>query len=71
MKQFITIAIAMSLIYVLVVNEFITALKIIGFGSIAAIALYAICLVAYCVKNWNKIEGKEPAKSLSIDILEN
>ena len=71
MKQFITIAIAMSLIYVLAVNEFITALKIIGFGSIAAIALYTICLVAYCVKNWNKIEGKEPAKSLSIDILEN
>lgn len=71
MKQFIIIAIAMSLIYVLAVNEFITALKIIGFGSIAAIALYAISLAAYCVKNWNKIEGKEPAKSLSIDILEN
>lgn len=71
MKQFITIAIAMSLIYVLAVNEFITALKIIGFGSIAAIALYVICLVAYFVKNWNKIEGKEPAKSLSIDTFEN
>lgn len=71
MKQFIIIAIAMSLIYVLAVNEFITALKIIGFGSIAAIALYVISLTAYCVKNWNKIEGKEPAKSLSIDILEN
>lgn len=71
MKQFITIAIAMSLIYVLAVNEFITALKIIGFGSIAAIALYGICLFAYCAKNWNKMEGKEPAKSLSIDILEN
>lgn len=61
MKQFITIAIAMSLIYVLAVNEFVTALKIIGFGSIAVIALYAICLTAYCVKNWNKIEGTKKA----------
>lgn len=57
MKQFITIAIAMSLIYVLAVNEFITALKIIGFGSIAVIALYSIFLTVYCVKNWNKMEG--------------
>ena len=71
MKKFIIIAVAMTLIYVLAVNEFITALKVIGFGSIAAVAVYAICLTAYCVKNWNKIEGKEPTKFLSIDILEN
>ena len=36
MKKFIIIAVAMTLIYVLAVNEFITALKVIGFGSIAA-----------------------------------
>lgn len=65
MKKFIIIAVAMSLIYVLAVNEFITALKVIGFGSIATFAVYAICLTAYCIKNWNKIEGKEPTKSLS------
>ena len=65
MKKFIIIAVAMTLIYVLAVNEFITALKVIGFGSIAAIAVYAICLTATCVKNYNKIEGKEPTKSLS------
>lgn len=70
MQKFIIITIAMTLIYVLAVNEFITALKVIGFGSIAVFAVYAICLTVYCAKNWNKIEGKEPTKSLS-DILEN
>lgn len=55
MKHFTIIAIVMFLIYILAVNEFITTLKIIGFGSIAVITLYCIFLILYCIKNWNKI----------------
>lgn len=50
MKQFAIIAIVMLLIYILAVNEFITTLKIIGFGSVAVIALYCIFLILYYIK---------------------
>lgn len=52
MKQFI-IAIAMFLIYILAVNEYITILKIIGFGSITFVILSCICLVLYYKKARN------------------